>query len=81
MKRGDKIRGFKFKTTKRLEWNTGMNYLIGEIGVIVDFDNIDDNVRVDFYNENGNRYDYWFYPRKEAVKHLVIESNDMFPIY
>lgn len=81
MKEGDKIRGFKFKTTKNLEWNSEMNDFIGEIGIITDFDSGDDSIKVDFYDENGNQYDFWYYPWKEAIKHLVIESNDLFPIY
>ena len=81
MKEGDKIRGFKFKATKNLEWNCEMNDFIGKIGVITGFDNRENSVKVDFYDENGHQYDYWYYPKKEAIKHLVIETNDLFPIY
>ena len=40
----------------------------------------DIDIECDF-NLPDNYDDYWYYPLSKAYKHIVNESNDLFPIY
>lgn len=81
MKVGDKIRGFKFKSNQYFGFNSMMNDYIGEIGIIDDIIHFNNSILVNFYHQDGDIKEFWYYPLDEAAKHLVIESNDLFPIY
>ena len=68
MKVGDKIKGFKFRTKLELSYNEYMDNYIDKIGKIGKINN--ETIRIDFEN------DYFFYPKKQAEKHLVKEENE-----
>jgi hypothetical protein len=58
-----------------------MREYIGRVGEVSSINYSYNSIRVDFYHEDGDLDDFWYYPLNEAAKHLVIESNDLFPIY
>lgn len=67
---GRKVKGFKFETDlEGVDYNSGMDKHIEEVGVIKRYDKFDETFKVQFKD------DYWYYPVSKAVKHLVFEPK------
>lgn len=62
--KGRKIRGFKFESSLDLGFDKKMDKYIDEVGDILEVD--ETSVGVRFKDSQ-----YWYYPKEEALKHLV----------
>lgn len=65
---GRKVKGFKFKTTNLLCYETDMDKHLGEVGIIITYEDKGSCFLVKF-----GKY-YWSYPADQIEKHLVEEE-------
>jgi hypothetical protein len=66
---GKKMEGFKFADTKNTKYASCMNEYIGRLGKITEYNEKTDEFKVEFKD------DYWFYPAKLGLKHIVEEAD------
>lgn len=66
---GRKIRGFKFESSLDLGFDKKMDKYIDEVGDILEVDETSVGVR---FKDS----EYWYYPKEEALKHLVPDVEE-----